>query len=111
MHRDVKIGFGILVGALILVTNVAHAGSKIEKACLKSDRKAVTRELCSCIQFVADQSLTRAQQSKGAKWFKDPHKAQQTRQSSRGSDEKMWQAWKKFSARTQEICGASPEES
>ncbi|WP_244868042.1 hypothetical protein [Vannielia litorea] len=67
----------------------------LERACNKSDRGA-SRALCSCIQRVADFELSRSEQRKGAKFFREPQLAQDTRQSDRPDNEVFWKKWKKF---------------
>lgn len=82
----------------------AQAASTIERACVKSDRKAASRPLCGCIQDVADMMLSRGDQKRAAEFFKEPHKAQVTRQSSRSSDEKFWLRYKEFGATARTYC-------
>ncbi|WP_261384542.1 hypothetical protein [Vannielia litorea] len=82
----------------------APAQAKVlERACNKSDRGA-SRSLCSCIQRVADFELTRSEQKKGAKFFKNPQLAQDTRQSDRSDNEIFWRKWKKFGSSAAASC-------
>lgn len=81
------------------------AANTIERACVQSDRRAANRALCSCIQDVADQMLTRSDQRKGAKFFSDPQRAQDTRQSDNSSNEVFWRKWKDFGTAASNICG------
>ncbi len=83
---------------------LAYAGT-IERACLKSDRKAANRNLCGCIQQVADATLTGRDQRLAAKFFKDPHMAQEIRQSDNSSHEVFWKRYKAFGATAQSYCG------
>jgi len=73
----------------------AQAGA-IERACLGSDRKAANRALCGCIQQVADLTLDRRDQRLAARFFKDPHKAQEVRQSKKGGDSLFWRKYRQF---------------
>ncbi len=77
----------------------------IERACRSSGRSAATPQLCRCIQHVANGSLSRSERKKAAKFFKDPHMAQETRQSDRRSDEQFWQRYKAFGDRARASCG------
>ena len=86
---------------------VLYATGPIQQACRKANRKAASRARCGCIQAVADQSLSGAQQRRGAKMFSDPHQLQVIRQSDNSSNEKFWKAWKAFGQRAAEICAAS----
>ena len=81
---------------------IAHG--PISRACLASDRKARSRALCGCIQAVADQTLSGPQQNRAVAFYRDPHLAQEIRQSDRASDERFWQAYKAYGARAEQIC-------
>jgi hypothetical protein len=48
------------------------------------------------VQWVADQELTKTQQSRGAGYFRNKQKLQDVRQSDRSSDEAFWKAWKAY---------------
>jgi len=93
-----------LFAAAILVLGVSPAlAGPIDNACLNSGRKA-NRALCGCIQQVADMTLSRGDQRKAAAFFKDPHKAQEIRQSSRSSDESFWKRYKNFADTAEGYC-------
>lgn len=76
----------------------------ISQACLGSDRKARSRALCGCIQAVANQTLSGAQQNRAVAFYGDPHLAQQIRQSDRASDERFWESYKAYGERAEQIC-------
>ncbi|WP_241524019.1 hypothetical protein [Oceaniglobus indicus] len=76
----------------------------IERACLKSDRRAATRSTCGCIQQVADLTLDRRDQRMAARFFRDPHRAQEVRQSSRSNDEQFWRRYKQFGSTAEAYC-------
>ena len=95
----------IAIAAVLAAVTAGMAGAgTIERACLKSDRKAASRALCGCIQSVADLTLTGSEQRKAAKFFRDPHLAQVTRQSDRPSDEVFWKRYKAFGATAETYC-------
>lgn len=100
--------FFIFCAAALIATPLTapslYAGT-IERACLKSSRKGVTRASCLCIQQVADAKLTRSDQKQAAKFFKDPQLAQDTRQSSNPSKERFWLRYKEFGQVAAEHCG------
>ncbi len=91
--------------AFILMTAPAMAGGTIEKACLKSERNAANRSLCSCLQVVADDVLTRADQRRGARFFTDPHMSQEVRASSSRADDAFWERWTRFAKTSASYCG------
>lgn len=93
-----------MVLAMAMGSTAASAGA-IGNACMKANRKAANRALCGCIQQVADQSLSRSDQRRAAKFFKDPHSAQVVRQSSNRSDEAFWLRYKAFGERAGALCG------
>jgi len=77
----------------------------ISKACMASDRKARSRQLCGCIQAAADQTLTGSQQRRAVRFYRDPHSAQETRQSDRGGNERFWKAYSAYGKRAGQLCG------
>lgn len=77
----------------------------IERACNASERAAATRSLCSCIGSAAERTLSRGQMREGARFFSDPQRAQDVRQSDRRSDEEMWRAWRNFGETAEAMCG------
>ncbi len=81
---------------------IAHG--PISRACLNSDRKARSRQLCGCIQAVADRNLNGLEQRRAVKFYADPHLAQQTRQSDRRLDEKFWKVYKAYSDEAAQRC-------
>ena len=89
-----------------LLCSPAYAMGPIEKACLKAGRAGTSRELCGCIQDVANATLTRTEVRRAAKFFNDPHMAQELRQSDRRSDEAFWERYKLFGETAETYCGA-----
>nr|WP_245913012.1 hypothetical protein [Litoreibacter ponti] len=85
---------------------VAAVAGPIERACLKADRKAASRPLCNCVQQVADLTLDGSDQRLAATFFKDPHRAQEIRQSDRISHEAFWKRYKQFGANAESYCRA-----
>ncbi|MEM1077773.1 MAG: hypothetical protein AAGI09_04520 [Pseudomonadota bacterium] len=92
------------VTALSLSGTAAQAGS-IERACMSSGRRAANGALCGCIQNIANMTLSGSDQRKAAKFFAEPHRAQEIRQSDRASDEKFWDRYREFGAVAQNACG------
>ncbi len=93
----------ILAIALSSLAIPAAASGRIERACLNSDRQA-SRSQCKCIQRVANNRLTRSDQKLAAKFFKDPHLAQKTRQSDNASKERFWKRYKAFGLAAADTC-------
>ncbi|MDB4112390.1 arginine transporter [Yoonia sp.] len=80
------------------------ASGDISQACLEANRRAATPELCSCVQQVANQSLSNSDQTRAAVFFSEPQLAQDTRQSDRSSDERFWQRYRAFTDLAGQIC-------
>lgn len=95
---------GIATAIVTFGATMASAGA-IERACMKSDRKAANRSLCGCIQQVADATLSNREQRLAASFFKDPHKAQVIRQSDNSANEVFWKKYKAFGQNAQSYCG------
>ncbi|WP_299943971.1 hypothetical protein [uncultured Ruegeria sp.] len=89
--------------SLTAVAQVADA-AQIKRACMASDRSAATRARCSCIQRVANQALTRSDQKTVAKWFTDPHQAQELKMSQTSRDDALWDRYQNFGQMAQAIC-------
>jgi hypothetical protein len=83
----------------------ASAAGVIDRACRASDRPAASPQLCRCIQGVANRSLNASERRKVAKWFSDPHRAQEIRMSDRRSDEALWERYKAFGQKARATCG------
>lgn len=80
------------------------AASAIERACITSDRGPGQRSLCRCIQQAADLTLTSKDQKLAATFFKDPHRAQEIRQSNSRRHEAFWQRYKSFGQTAETFC-------
>ena len=96
----------LLIGALASAAACGGGGATgdISQACLQADRRAASPALCSCVQQVANQSLSSRDQSRAATFFAEPQLAQDTRQSDRSSDERFWQRYKAFTDLATQIC-------
>ncbi|AXI48051.1 hypothetical protein C1J03_19820 [Sulfitobacter sp. SK012] len=86
---------------------VLYATGPVQKACQSQGRKKASRARCGCIQAVADRSLSGGDQRRGAKFFKEPEKAQEVRQSDRDGDERFWREWKEFGSKAATLCASS----
>lgn len=96
--------FTAIVAANILFTPAEVLAGPVERACITSPRKQKSTMLCRCVQQVADQTLTRSEQRRGAKFFRDPHKAQETRQSDNPVTERFWKRWVAFGEAAEQSC-------
>ena len=93
----------LAVAASLAAAPLPALSGPMERACNKSDRRAASRSICNCIQQVADFALSKKDQRLAATFFKDPHKAQEIRQSDNRSHEAFWLRYKEFAG----IAGAS----
>lgn len=85
----------LAIGLICTASAAAASSNTIRNACIKSDRNP-SKALCTCIQQVADLKLTGSDQKLAAKFFDDPHLAQETRQSDNAAKEKFWRRYKEF---------------
>lgn len=83
------------------------ASGPISSACMASKRKARSRQLCGCIQAVANQNLSSSDQRLAASFYSDPQKAQDIRQSDRSSHETFWLKYKDYGQTAAASCGKS----
>ena len=93
----------IAAAAVVLTTPLAVAGP-IDSACVRSDRSA-SRQLCGCIQQVADLTLRGSDQRRAAKLMKDPDLAHEVWISKRESDDEFWEHYKAFGDAAAAYCG------
>jgi hypothetical protein len=87
-----------------VATPSAYATGPIQTACLRADRKAASRQLCGCVQAVANQSLSASDRSLAASFYADPHRAQEIRQSDNARHEVFWEKYKAYAARAERVC-------
>ncbi len=87
--------FSVVALAVTLPAMPVLAGP-IENACNRSDRGAANPVLCSCIQTIANQTLSRADQRKAARFFRDPDRAQEVRMSRSAADNAFWSRYRAF---------------
>ena len=91
-------------GAFFLSTTMSMAGP-IDRACMASDRQARSLRLCTCIQQVADRTLSRSDQRMAARFFRDPQMAQDIRQSDNQSHGVFWRKYRAFGETAAATCG------
>ncbi len=89
--------------AVFTTSGMAIAGP-IDRACMASDRKARSFRLCTCIQQVADRTLSRGDQRMAARFFRDPQRAQDIRQSDNASHEVFWRKYRAFGETAAAMC-------
>ena len=98
----------LMVGAVAAVAacggGSAPVTGDISEACIAADCRAASPALCSCVQQVANQTLSNSDQSRAAIFFEEPQKAQDTRQSDRYRDETFWTRYKSFTDLATQIC-------
>ena len=95
----------LVAGLFIPAAPTLPDAGVITRACMGSDRRAATPRLCRCIQRAANAELTRSDQRMAARFFKDPHQAQEIRQSDRASHEAFWDRYRRFGSTAQSMCG------
>ena len=89
--------------ALLLSSAAAEAGP-ISRACMASDRKASSTQLCGCIQQVANRTLTGSDQRLAAKIMRKPQMAQDIKMSKSGTQKDFWERYKAFGATASQSC-------
>lgn len=95
---------GGLVAAVMMTAAVPAVAGPIESACLRSDRKQANRQVCGCIQQVADMTLRGADQRRAASFFRDPEKAQKVKMSKTASDDAFWDRYQAFGEQAEAFC-------
>ena len=98
--RKVLVGMGLWLGAAW----GAEAG-QVERACLASPRSGGDRVLCSCIQQVADMTLSAAEQRQVARFLRDPESSQDAKARDDVRSEAFWNRYAEFGAAAEGLCG------
>jgi hypothetical protein len=78
---------------------------EIGRACMAGGRDAANRQLCACVQGVANQSLSGGDQARVAGFFGNPEQAEAVRASDSARDEAFWERFRSFTAQAEAICG------
>ncbi|MCV2869644.1 hypothetical protein OEW28_13500 [Defluviimonas sp. WL0002] len=86
-----------------ICAGVAQAGP-VETACLKSGSASASPAICTCIQYVADMTLSGSDQKMAAKFIKDPDRAQEIRTSDNAKHEAFWLRYKNFGETAETFC-------
>ncbi len=97
----------LMVGAVAMVAACggdAPVTGDISEACIAADRRAASPALCSCVQQVANQTLSSRDQTRAVIFFENPQLAQDTRQSDNPSSEAFWDRYKAFTELATQIC-------
>ncbi len=94
--KNLILGASLMAASTLMTSSGVLAAGKIERACLNADRTGATRQLCGCVQDVAEAMLNRSEQKRVAKYFDEPHQTQVLRQSDRRTDERFWEKYKQF---------------
>ncbi len=84
--------------------SVAFASGPVSKACLGGGRSAANGRLCGCIQGVANRELSASDQRMAAKFFRDPHRAQEVKMSDAAAHDAFWDRYTAFAARAERTC-------
>ncbi|MGI3168629.1 hypothetical protein ACRARG_05725 [Pseudooceanicola sp. C21-150M6] len=92
--------------ALILTSTSAMAAGPVSRACIASDRASSSYALCSCLQQVANKTLTRRDQRTVAKIFKEPQLAQDIKMSKTTANDVFWERYQVFGATATKTCSS-----
>jgi len=93
----------LFAAALTLAATTAQAAT-ISDACMASARSKGDSALCTCIQEAADRTLSRAEQRRAARFFKNPDEAQQVRMSKSDRDNEFWTRYRAFGDMAEAFC-------
>jgi hypothetical protein len=83
----------------------AFATGPIYSACRASDRDAAGRQLCGCIQAVADQTLSGRDTRRIAGFFDDPEEAHAVKISDSWRNDAFWDRYRDYVSAARRTCG------
>lgn len=81
-----------------------YASGPLNDACMASPRKQRGPAVCGCIQAVANTHLTNSEQRRAVGFFRDPHSAQEVRQSDRARDKDFWERYYDYGTQVDALC-------
>jgi hypothetical protein len=103
-EADMRISLFLGALAVTMAIPLAAVAGPIESACNRSDRAGATRAMCRCIDSVAQQTLTRSEQQRAARFFSNPQLAQDVRMSRTREDNEFWARYRTFGERAEASC-------
>lgn len=80
------------------------ADGPVAQACMASARKGANWQTCGCAQQVANQMLSHADQTRAAKFFRDPELAQKARTASSDHAKAFWRRYSAFGTAAEQSC-------
>lgn len=97
------------IGPILLVAasgfGTAAPANPIERACMQSDRPGASRELCGCVGAAAELTLSPSDMRTGARFFRDPGRAQEVQLSDTARNDAFWSRWQRFGETAEALCG------
>ena len=90
--------------SLALFAPVAAAAGPIERACNRSDRPTANRALGRCVDSVARDMLTRSEQRRAARMFRNPDETQRIRMSRNDNDREFWRRYREWGTSAEARC-------
>ena len=95
-----------VLGTVLALAGCGGGGvsGTIGQACMEGGRSAANPRVCGCIQGVADQTLSRGEQSRVAAWFSEPDQAQAWRVRDDAGSEAFWRRYRSFADQSERLC-------
>ncbi|KAA9008261.1 arginine transporter [Histidinibacterium aquaticum] len=98
----------ILILAVLTLSSCGGGGARptgaVGEACLAAGRSAANPRVCGCIDQVAGNTLTPAEQRAAANYFEDPEELQAMKLDDRPAAERMWDRYDNFVQTARAIC-------
>ncbi len=93
---------------LMTFTTLAACGPRVSgevaQACVASDRRAANSTLCSCVQSVASQTLSRSDQARLVTFFENPETANDIKINDSRSADAFWERYRAFTRQAEQSC-------
>jgi hypothetical protein len=102
----ISLGAAVLsaISVAVVFGPLSVSANPIEQACVRSDRPGVSNELCRCIGGAADMTLTQSDMREGARFFRDPGRAQEIQLSDTRRNDAFWSRWQRFAETAEQLC-------
>lgn len=85
--------------------SAAVATGPISRACIAAGRDNATRQLCGCVQSVANQTLSERDRARVAEFFANPEQANDTKISDTRANDAFWDRYRAFVSASRQACG------
>lgn len=94
----------IIMALITLAACGPRVSGEVARACVEADRRAASSALCSCVQSVASQTLSRGDQARLVSFFENPEEANDIKINDSRSADAFWDRYRAFTQQAERSC-------